>query len=143
MIPEFRIFNRFPGFTDELIKSESPVSKDYAGGKNDSVSVNIIEGEDKYIIEVATPGLDKKDIIIDLDNDTLSISSKTPGNKKETKERYIRREFSVDSFCRSFTLPEDADVNKITANQKDGVLYVDIPKKEEAKPQPPKSISIS
>ena len=143
MIPEFGLFNRLPGFTDEFIKSKSPVSSDYAGDKNDSASVNIIEGGEKYSIEVATPGLDKKDISIDLDNDTLSISSKTEGFKKETKERYIRREFSVDSFCRSFNLPEDADVNKITANQKDGVLYVDIPKKEEAQPKPPKSISIS
>ncbi len=105
-------------------------------------SVNIVEGKDAYRIEVAAPGLAKEDMKIDLHNNVLTISSEKEQNKEEKDEKYMRREFSYCSFTRSFTLPGTADVDKITAIHKDGVLQIGIPKKEEAKEKPKKEIRI-
>lgn len=108
-------------------------------------AVNIEELEDKYSLELAAPGKSKKDFNIELDNDLLTISSETrEDNKTEDKERnFTRREFSYESFKRSFTLPESIDTSKIKANYRNGVLIVDLPKREEAKTQPKRMIDIS
>lgn len=108
-------------------------------------AVNIEELEDKYSLELAAPGKSKKDFNIELDNDLLTISSETrEDNKTEDKERnFTRREFSYESFKRSFTLPESIDTSKIKANYRNGVLIVDLPKREEAKTQPKRIIDIS
>lgn len=108
-------------------------------------AVNIEELEDKYSLELAAPGKSKKDFNIELDNDLLTISSETKeDNKTEDKERnFTRREFSYESFKRSFTLPESIDTSKIKANYRNGVLIVDLPKREEAKTQPKRMIDIS
>lgn len=108
-------------------------------------AVNIEEHEDKYSLELAAPGKSKKDFNIELDNDLLTISSETKeDNKTEDKERnFTRREFSYESFKRSFTLPESVDTSKIRANYKNGVLILELPKREEAKTQPKRMIDIS
>ncbi len=108
-------------------------------------AVNIEEHEDKYNLELAAPGKSKKDFNIELDNDLLTISSETKeDNKTENKERnFTRREFSYESFKRSFTLPESVDTSKIKANYKNGVLILELPKREEAKTQPKRMIDIS
>ncbi len=109
-------------------------------------AVNIRENEDNYEVEVAAPGLAKDDFHVELNNNVLTISSKKE-EKSEEKDKdgnYTRREFSYTSFERSFTLPQDVvDVDKINAKYKDGVLYLALPKKEEAKPKPVKTIKIS
>jgi HSP20 family protein len=106
-------------------------------------AVNIVEGKDDYRIEVAAPGLDKKDFKIDLDNNVLTVSSEKEEKTEDTDDRFMRREFSYASFSRSFALPESVDANKITANHKDGVLSILVPKKEEARVKPAKEIKIS
>jgi HSP20 family protein len=108
-------------------------------------AVNIEEQEDKYSLELAAPGKTKKDFSIELDNDLLTISSEIKEeNKTENKERnFTRREFSYESFKRSFTLPETVDTSKIKASYKNGVLILDLPKREEAKTQPKRMIDIS
>lgn len=108
-------------------------------------AVNIEEKEDKYSLELAAPGKSKKDFNIELDNDLLTISSEIKDEKKsEDKDKnFTRREFSYESFRRSFTLPDTVDTNKIKANYKNGVLYVDLPKRDEAKTQPKRLIDIS
>ncbi len=111
--------------------------------RNSNVSVNIIEGKDDFRIEVAAPGMDRKNFKVDLDNDILTISAEHKEKNEEQKENYVRREFGFNSFKRTFTLPEMVDADKIKANHKDGILTINIPKKEEAKVKPPKSISIS
>ncbi len=111
--------------------------------RNSNVSVNIIEGKDDFRIEVAAPGLDRKNFKVDLDNDILTISAEQKELEEEKKENYVRREFGFSSFKRTFTLPEMVDAEKIKASHKDGILTINIPKKEEAKVKPPKSISIS
>jgi HSP20 family protein len=107
-------------------------------------AVNVLEDADNFKIEVAAPGLDKKDFKIDLDNNVLTISSEKEYKHEDEKEgKFMRREFAYASFKRSFTLPESVDAEKIKANYKEGLLYINIPKREEAKQKPPKQISIS
>lgn len=108
-------------------------------------AVNIEEQEDKYVLELAAPGKSKKDFNIELDNDLLTISSEIKEeHKSEDKDRnFTRREFSYESFRRSFTLPDSVDTSKVKANYKNGVLLVDLAKREEAKKQPKRLIDIS
>ena len=107
-------------------------------------SVNIKENTDEYIVEVAAPGFDKKDFNIEVENDTLIISSeKKINNEEKEDERVTKREFSYQSFTRSFALPVLVEREKIKAKYDNGILNILIPKKEEAKPKPPKRIEIS
>lgn len=108
-------------------------------------AVNIKETEDNYSIQLAAPGMKKEDFELNLDNGVLHISSerKEENETKDDKHNYTRREFNYSSFKRSFTLPNTADLNKINAAYKDGMLEIDIPKKEEAKPKPIKLIEVS
>jgi HSP20 family protein len=107
-------------------------------------AVNIKETPVDYIIEMAAAGMKKEDFNINLDRNIIKISSEiTQENTDEnTKENYTRREFSYESFERSFVLPEAANREDIKATYKDGVLEVVIPKKEEAKLLP-KNIEIN
>lgn len=106
-------------------------------------AVNIVEGNDEFVIEVAAPGLDKKDFKIDIENNQLTISSEKEDKSEDKDERMIRKEFRYSTFCRSFTLPETVENDKIKAKHKDGILYVTIPKKEVAKIKPARQIEIS
>lgn len=123
---------------------------DYSTGLGEDQSsysmpaVNVLEDNDGFQIQVAAPGLGKKDFKIDLDNNLLTISSEKTFTDKEEKEgRFMRREFVYGKFKRSFSLPESADGEKINASYQDGVLHISIPKREEAKPKPPRQITIS
>ncbi len=73
----------------------------------------------------------------------MIISSEKQSQNEENNDKYIRREFSYSSFCRSFSLPNTANSEAIKASHKDGVLMIEIPKKEEAKEKPLRSIEIS
>ena len=108
-------------------------------------AVNIRETEDSYEVEMAAPGMKKEDFKIELDNNILTISSeKTDEYEDNEKEKYSRREFSYQSFQRSFTLPKEVvDDEKIGAQYQNGVLRLTIPKKEEAKQKPPRKIQIA
>lgn len=105
--------------------------------------VNISEDENGFVVEMAAPGMQKNDFHIELDNNLLSISSERKEEPKEQQQKYTRKEFSYQAFQRAFTLPETADGEKVSATYENGILAVAIPKKEEAKPKPPKSIKIA
>ena len=107
-------------------------------------SVNIKENSDAFTVEVAAPGFEKGDFKIELNLNTLSISSEKKV-EAETKEGevFTNREFSYQSFSRSFTLPQIADGDRIEANYQNGILTVLIPKREEAKPKPARMIEIN
>lgn len=107
-------------------------------------AVNIRETNDSFEVEMAAPGMTKKDFRIELDNNLLTISSeKKQENEHKEGDRYTKREFCYQSFQRSFSLPKEVvDGEKIQAKYEDGVLRLSIPKKEEAKPRPPKQIEI-
>jgi len=109
---------------------------------NDSISdrlvtktpaVNIAETENEFHIELAVPGLKKEDFKINLDKNVLSVSAEKKAENVEEGKKYSKREYSYNSFVRSFTLPESADHGKIAAEYTDGVLKLNVAKKEEAK----------
>lgn len=105
--------------------------------------VNIKETADAYMVEMAVPGLKKRDFQIDIDNRVLSISTETKEENEHKEENYTLREFGYSSFKRTFTLPESVNDEKINANYNEGVLSILLPKKEEAKQKPARSIKIS
>lgn len=107
-------------------------------------SVNIKENENEFVVEMAAPGMTKDDFNIELNNTVLTISSEKQTNSQSKEgENVTRREFSYQSFSRSFTLPVIVETDKISAKYENGILMVNIPKKEEAKPKPLKQIKIS
>ena len=106
-------------------------------------AVNIKEDDKKYSLELAVPGIDKKDLKIDINEDVLTISSESNHAKEESKDGYKRKEFSFASFCRSFYIPENINRDSIEANYKDGILIVGLPKQEVDKSKITRQISIS
>jgi len=107
-------------------------------------AVNVKETDDDYIIEVAAPGMSKKDFNVNFQNNVLTISSEKKNEKEEKEDSYTRKEFSYQSFQRSFTVPgNDVDSDKITASYENGILNIKLPKREEVKPKPAREIKIS
>ena len=98
-------------------------------------AVNIAETENEFHIELAVPGLKKEDFKINLDKNVLSVSAEKKTENVDEGKKYSKREYSYNSFVRSFTLPETADYAKIDAEYTDGVLKLNVAKKEEAKIQ--------
>jgi len=106
-------------------------------------SVNIKENNDEFKLEVAAPGFNKGDFKLELNHNLLTVSSeKKVENETKEGEQFTKREFSYQSFSRSFTLPNIADGEQIEANYENGILQISIPKKEEAKPRPARMIEI-
>ena len=124
-------FNR--GITD-FVGSDFSVS---------TPSVNVVETENSYRVEVAAPGLEKQDFEVSIDNGSLNISARKE-HQEEVKDgdKYMRREFNFTSFTRSFQLPDTVKADDIAANYENGVLKITLPKKEEAKIEAAKVIDI-
>lgn len=149
MNPAKRSRDRFPLFSpmfDDFFGREffNWGNNNYSSTSTTMPSVNIRETADNFEVEVAAPGMDKKDFKITLDGSLLTISSTKQQSNEETKDRYTRREFSYQSFQRSFELPKDVvDQDNINARYENGLLHLSIPKKEESKQKAPKMIEIS
>ena len=138
--------NWLPSVFDDMFKA------DWLGGTTNVNSigtsipaVNIQESDDNFMVEVAAPGKTRNDFHIELDNDVLTISAE---EKKETETtgkngRYTRKEFSYSNFKRAFSLPETVNNEKIAASYENGVLVINLPKKDEAKVQAKRMIEIS
>jgi HSP20 family protein len=106
-------------------------------------AVNIRESEKNYVLDLAIPGMDKKDLKIDINEDVLTISSETKSETEESRNGYKRKEFSYSTFSRSFCIPENVEREKIEANYKDGILSVALPKQKEVKNKITREIKIS
>jgi HSP20 family protein len=108
-------------------------------------AINVKENNDAYVVEVAAPGMQKNDFKIELDGNMLTIrSEKEERRVNNDNEKYTRREFSYQSFQRTFQLPKDVvDEDKIQARYENGLLHLTIPKKEHAKQRPPRMIEIA
>ena len=123
-----RVFDRFfDGF-------------DYGSGYGNSYShrtpaVDVREDDEKYLMEVELPGLTEKDVNVKVEDGVLTISSIKEESKEEKDEGFVRRERRHHSFSRSFTLPDHVDAENITANFKNGLLDVSVPKTPAAKPK--------
>lgn len=118
-------------------------NENYSSTNTTLPAVNIKEDKDGFEVEMSAPGFEKSDFKIELNNNVLTISSeKKIENETKEDQQFLLREFSYQSFHRSFTLPEIVETDKITAQYQNGILSIYIPKKEEAKPKPVKRIEI-
>ncbi|HSP39917.1 MAG TPA: Hsp20/alpha crystallin family protein [Gillisia sp.] len=138
--------NWLPSVFDDMFKA------DWLGGTSNVNSigtsipaVNIQENDDMFMVEVAAPGKTRKDFKIELDNDVLTISAeeKKENETSERNGRFTRKEFSYSNFKRAFSLPETVNSEEISASYENGVLLINLPKREEAKVQPKRMIEIS
>lgn len=137
--------NWLPSVFDDMFKT------DWLGGTTNVNSigtsipaVNIWENEDSFMVAVAAPGKAKEDFNIELNNEVLTISSeeKKENEASENKGRFTRKEFSYSTFKRAFSLPDSVNSEKISASYNNGVLEINLPKREEAKVQPKRMIEI-
>ena len=106
-------------------------------------AVNILEDEHRILIEVAAPGLKKEDFQLQLDQNLLTVSSEEADENKESGDHYSRREFRYRFFRRQFNIPvEIINGEGIQATYQDGILLLTLPKRDELKPKPARSIEI-
>lgn len=141
------LFSSFPAlFTDDFFSRDL---RDWGLSNNSDTgttvpAVNIKETGSAFEVEMAAPGMTKKDFLIELDSNILTITSeKNLEQEQKDGEKYSRKEFSYQSFQRTFTLPKEVvDDDKIEARYENGVLYLVIPKKEEVKQKPARMIEI-
>jgi HSP20 family protein len=98
-------------------------------------AVDISESEGEYLIKAELPGVKKEDIKVTLQEGVLTIQGERKQEKEEKGRKYHRIERSYGTFIRSFTLPDSADDSKVSAEFKDGLLYLHVPKSEKAKPK--------
>jgi HSP20 family protein len=123
-----------------LVFGRAPVRKD--GGKEEAMTVaewaplvDIVEEEKEYLIKAELPEVKKEDVKVTVQDEVLTVTGERKFEKEEKGRKYHRIERAYGSFTRSFTLPEDADAEKVVAEFKDGVLKVHLPKSEKAKPK--------
>jgi HSP20 family protein len=133
-------------WVDDLF--ESFVNRPLAGFDSREVmfsqpSVNVREEAEAYVVEVAAPGLTREDFHVEIENGYLSIRAEKERKEEQKEEgKYTRREFNYASFQRSFLLPDTVKAQEITARYENGILNVHLPKAEEAKKTPVKTIEI-
>jgi len=133
-------FNRKPfegtfnNLVDDLF-AEFPVLYKTEQTWKGTVPVNIKETDKNYSIDIVAPGFEKTDFKVSLEQQLLTIAAEKKNEVKEENEKQIRKEYSYRSFKRSFTLDEKTDGTKIDAKYVNGVLTLNLPKKEEVKPE--------
>jgi len=99
------------------------------------VAVDIREDEDAFLVEAEVPGLAAEDVKVDVEKNVLTICGERKVEKEEDEGKYNRIERRFGSFSRSFTLPETVDADSISADLRDGVLALRLPKKEAPSPR--------
>ena len=141
-----RFTNQVPSVFDRIFEGDifERLNRNFSQTNTTLPSVNIKENANEFKVELAVPGFNKDDFKLKLNQDLLTISSeKKVESETNEGERFTKREFSYQSFSRSFTLPLTADSERIQANYDNGILVVRIPKKEESKPKPTRLIEIN
>ncbi|SCY11775.1 heat shock protein Hsp20 [Nonlabens sp. Hel1_33_55] len=131
--------NWLPSLIDEMFNN------DYSGGtavRTSQPAVNISENDEGFHLEMIIPGFTKEDVAIEVDKDVLTISSEVQEENEERTEQFTRKEFVKKSFKRSFNLPETVNQDSIKGSYENGILSIELPKKEEALPQPKRMISL-
>jgi HSP20 family protein len=140
---ELRNLNSLPSLVEGFFNNELPYSWNRNWATISKPAANIVENNDEFKIEVAAPGLNKDDFKINLDNNELTISANKEVKNEEKNETFTHKEFGYSSFTRSFTLPDSVHEENISAEHKDGILTIHVPKKEEAKPKPAREIAVA
>ncbi|XLS30658.1 Hsp20/alpha crystallin family protein [Flavobacteriaceae bacterium M23B6Z8] len=110
---------------------------------NSQPALNIKETDDEFEIELAAPGLEKKDFQVSIDDGYLNISAEKTVTDEEKRDNYTRKEFNYNTFKRSLLLPDTVKHEDVKATYKDGILKLALVKKPEAKIHTSKTIEIS
>ncbi len=131
-----------PAYWDDFFNDKFFNQVKNTGAGETRPAVNISEDDKAYTIEVAVPGIARDKFNLEIENDVLTLSSEQKENKDEQKQNYLRREFSYQSFKRSFELPETIDQEQINATFDAGILILSLPKKEEELQKAPRQIEV-
>jgi len=126
--------DRINRFFDDAFLGKGFMGEEYALG-NWQPSVDIYDETEKLVIKAELPGMDKKDISIDLKDRVLTLKGERQMDNEVKEDRYYRREWAYGKFERSFSLPSHVNPERVKADYKDGVLKIEIPKPEEEKPK--------
>jgi HSP20 family protein len=134
--------NYVPAYWDDFFNDRffNQVNSTTCNGNNPGV--NVSEDDKGYTIEVAAPGIARKDFNLEIENDVLTISTEHKESKEEKKQNFLRREFNYQTFKRSFQLPETVDQEQIKASHESGILTLTLPKKEEVVQKVPRQIEV-
>jgi HSP20 family protein len=128
----------FPGFGHAF---DNFLKMDYSYGET-VPSVNVTENDQEYHLEYLVPGFKKEEIKVALEHNVLTVKAERKTENVDEQKRYTRKEFSFNSFKRSFTLPENIEIEKMIAKHEHGILSISIPKKIEVKQASSKEIEI-
>lgn len=143
LITREEFFTPFDSMFDSIIQKTIPSFSEEFGvsffGNNSYPKVDVTDHEDKIKIEAEIPGLSKDEVSVDFQEGILSISGTKREDSKSSEKKYIRRELKRSSFKRSFKINDSFRHDKIKADFKDGILFIDVPKRE---PEKPKKIKI-
>ncbi len=139
--------NRFPWINERVsnwLDTDDFFADDFFIRDKNLPAMNVKENKDDFVIELAVPGFSKKDIEVTMEDDILHICANTSKEEVEEEENYSRREFNYSSFDRKLQLPNSVDQNeKVKAKYKDGILTLNLIKREEAKEPPKRVIDIA
>jgi len=130
----------FPSLLDEFFGTAFPLTAPTP--RVHVPSVNISESDTAFQVALAAPGKNRKDFNVELDDHVLTISSESTREDESKVTQFTRREFTYDNFHRSFRLPDTVDTSGIKAKYDNGVLTIELPKLQEAIPEPKKQIEI-
>ncbi len=143
MLPVLRTRTYLPDFMDSFFGKNFLLTGFDDSHNRTQPAANIRENDKDFEIDLAAPGLLKEDFSLELKNDILVISAKKESKNEEKNGNFTRKEFEYSSFCRSFSLPETVDTEKIMASYTDGVLKVNLPKREDSKSKLNREIKVS
>ena len=128
-----------PSFFNDFFDDDTFLNKSWF---NKLPAANVIENATNFMVELAIPGMNKKDFHVEIENNMLLVSCKKETENLTTENHYTRREFGYNSFNRTFTIPDYVDMKHIEAKYLDGILKITLPKKETAKNMMHKEIEI-
>lgn len=117
-------------WVDNLFGRDEDFFKGFAWFNKTTPAVNIFEKPDKFFLELAVPGMEKKDFHVTIDNGVLEIKAEKEMMKEEEEKMWARKEFNYFNFKRTFMLPENVLVDKIQAKYENGLLRIMLPKVE-------------
>lgn len=123
-------FNHYPTFWNLLNDFDKSFNTTNELSNGNMPMVNIKNDDNNYVVELAAPGMSKEDFKINVENNRLVISSEKKEEKSDSKENYTFKEFSFNSFSKSFVLPKNIKVEDVGAKYENGILNVVLPKKE-------------
>jgi HSP20 family protein len=141
----------FPSLVSDLLGSSPLFGKDFFDMDRELFpsrlginvpTANITETQKEFKVELAVPGLERKDFNVEVDNHILTISAEKEEETKEGDGEYSKREYSFNSFSRSFTLPENVKEGNIDASYENGVLRISIPKLKETPVKPAVKVAV-